>query len=312
MTATVRDDPGGRAAGRGAPMPRRVFDEQFLRRLDELSIVSRKVASGRAKGERRTVRKGAGVEFVDYRPYAVGDDLRYVDWSIYSRLNRLLLKLFVEEEDLCLHLLVDGSASMAFGRPAKLDYALQIAAALGYIGLSNLERVAFGLFSDSLLRTVRPRRGRGQILPLLAFLQDVEAQGRTSLNASLADYALRSRTPGVAVVISDLLDAGGYADGLKALLQRRYEVFVLHVVSEEELNPDLQGDLTLVDAEGGPSRNVSVDRPALDAYRERLQRHFAEAEGFCARHGVDYLRTSTAIPFQDLVLRHLRQGGFLR
>jgi uncharacterized protein (DUF58 family) len=289
-----------------------VFDETFLRRLDELSLVSRKVLQGRAKGERRTVRKGAGVEFVDYRPYAVGDDLRYVDWNIYSRLDRLLLKLFVEEEDLCLHLLVDGSASMGYGQPAKLAYALQVAAALGYIGLTNLERVALGLFSDSLTRMLRPRRGRGQILPLLEFLRGAEAGGATALNASLLAYALRSRVPGVAVVLTDLLDPGGYADGLKALLQRRFEVFLLHVVSEDELDPVLEGDLTLRDAEGGESRQVSVDRRALDAYRQRLQQHFAEAESFCARHRIDYLRTSTAVPFQELILRHLRRGGFLR
>jgi uncharacterized protein (DUF58 family) len=242
----------------------------------------------------------------------VGDDLSYVDWNIYSRLDRLLLKLFVEEEDLCLHLLVDGSASMGFGRPPKFDYALQVAAALGYIGLTNLERVALGLFSDSLIRMLRPRRGRGQILPLLQFLQDVEVGGPTALNASLESYAVRSPIPGVAVVLTDLLDPAGYADGLKALQQRRFEVFLLHVVSEDELNPDLSGDLTLRDAEGGESRQVSVDRWALDRYRERLQQHFAEAERFCARHRVDYLRTSTAVPFQDLILRHLRQGGFLR
>jgi hypothetical protein len=118
--------------------------------------------------------------------------------------------------------------------------------------------------------------------------------------------------PGVAVVLTDLLDPGGYADGLKALLQRRLEVFVLHVVSEEELNPSLGGDLTLVDAEGGSAREVSVDRWALERYQERLKQHFDEAERFCARHGVDYLRTATTVPFQDLILRHLRRGGFLR
>ncbi len=293
-------------------MARRAFDGDFLKRLDSLSIVSRRVVTGRAKGERRSFRKGAGVEFQDYRPYVMGDDLRYVDWNIYSRLDKLLLKLFVEEEDLCLHLLVDGSASMAVGEPPKLDYALQVAAALGYIGLSNLERVALAHFAGELTRMLRPRRGRGQILPLLDFLATVEAQGSTNLNGCLANYALRSRVPGVVVVLTDLLDPGGYADGLKALLRRRFEVFLLHVVSEEELRPHLRGDLTLVDSEGGPSREVSVDRGALERYQARLQEHFAEAERFCARHRIDYLRTSTAVPFQDLILRHLRRGGFLR
>jgi uncharacterized protein (DUF58 family) len=291
---------------------RRLFDQEFLKRLDELSIVSRRVSTGQAKGERRTNRKGSGVEFMDYRPYTVGDDLRYVDWNIYSRLDKLLLKLYVEEEDMCLHLLVDGSASMRFGDPPKLDYAVRVAAALGYIGLTNLERVALGVLTSDVTRMLRPLRGRGQILPIMDFLAGVEAGGPTALNRCLARYALRSRVPGVAVVLTDLLDPGGYADGLKALLQRRFEVFLLHVVSEDELEPGLQGDLTLVDAEGGSTREVSVDRWALERYQVRLRQHFEEAERFCARHGIDYLRTSTAMPFQDLILRHLRRGGFLR
>jgi len=291
---------------------RRIFDHEFLKRLDELSIVSRRVGTGQTKGERRTRRKGSGVEFMDYRPYTVGDDLRYVDWNIYSRLDKLLLKLYVEEEDMCLHLLVDGSASMGFGEPSKLDYALQIAAALGYISLTNLERVALGVFSRGTTQALRPMRGRGQILPILDFLAGLEAGGTTALNPSLARYALTSRMPGVAVVLTDLLDPSGYAEGLKALLQRRLEVFVLHVVSEEELAPRLTGDLTLVDAEEGIPREVSMNRWAIERYQERLRGHFEEAERFCARHGIDYLRTSTAVPFAELILRHLRRGGFLR
>jgi len=293
-------------------MARRTFDEAFLRKLDNLVVVSRRVAAGRAKGERRSPRKGAGVEFQDYRPYAAGDDLRYVDWNIYSRLDRLMLKLFIEEEDLCLHLLVDGSGSMGVGQPPKLDFALQVAAALGYISLNNLERVALAHFAGEIARMLRPRRGRGQIVPMLEFLGEIAPSGPTNLTACLTNYALRAQTGGVAVVLSDLLDPAGYAEGLRALLRRRFEVFVLHVVSQEELDPPLRGDLTLVDVEGGPSREVSVDRAALDGYRVRLQAHFSEAEAFCARHRIDYMRTSTAVPFEDLILRHLRRGGFLR
>jgi uncharacterized protein (DUF58 family) len=293
-------------------MTGRTFDREFLQQLEELSIVSRKMSVGRAKGERRSLRKGAGVEFQDYRPYVDGDDLRYVDWSIYCRLDRLLLKLFVEEEDLCLHLLVDGSGSMGFGEPPKLDYALHVAAALGYIGLTNLERVALGVFSGGHTRSLRPRRVRGQVFSLLDFLSTAEAGGATDLNGRLTEYALRNRVPGVVVLLTDLLDPGGYADGLKALLGRRFDVFLLHLVSEEELAPRLRGDLTLLDVEGGEQRQVSVDGWALEQYQERLQRHFQAAESFCAHHRIDYLRTSTAVPFSDLILRHLRRGGFLR
>ena len=257
-----------------------------------------------AQGGRRRVQ--------DYRPYVVGDDLRYVDWNIYSRLDKLLLKLYVEEEDLCLHLLVDGSASMGFGDPPKLEYALQVAAALGYIGLTNLERVALGFFSKDSARTLRPRRGRGQIFPLLEFLSSAAAEGPPPSTPRWRATPCAAACPGWPWFSPDLLDPGGYADGLKALLQHRLEVFLLHVVSEEELDPRLLGDLTLVDAESGATREVSVDRWALERYQERLRQHFAEAERFCARHRIDYLRTSTTVPFQELILRHLRRGGFLR
>ena len=293
-------------------MARLLFDEIFLQRLEKLSVVSRRLAVGLGKGERRSPRKGSGVEFRDYRPYAVGDDLRYVDWNIYSRLDRMVLKLFVEEEDLCIHLLVDASASMAFGSPAKLDYALRAAGALGYIGLANLERVAVGLIGAGVATALRPRRGRGQFLPLLDFLADVRPMGRTDLKAALEEYALKATAPGVAVVISDLLDPEGYQAGLTALLRRRFEVLLLHLVAEEELHPDLNGDLRLLDAEGGPPREMTVDGPALAAYRERLHGFFGEVEGFCLRSRIDYVRCSTAVPFEDLVLRHFRRGGFVR
>jgi uncharacterized protein (DUF58 family) len=307
VITTINDKPQTRDGSR------RLFDEAFLRRLEKLSIVSRRVAFGLGKGERRSLRKGSGVEFRDYRPYIAGDDLRYVDWNIYSRLDRMVLKLFVEEEDLCVHLLLDASASMAFGRPPKLDYALQTAGALGYIGLANLERVAVGLFARGVITHLRPRRGRGQILPLLDFLASVQpASGPTDLKAALEEYALKNTVPGVAVVISDLLDPAGYQAGLTALRRRRLEVLLLHLVAEDELHPDLDGDLRLLDAEGGPAREMTVDGPAKAAYRERLHAFFAEVERFCLKTQIDYVRCSTAIPFEELVLRHLRQGGFVR
>ena len=290
----------------------RLFDETFLRRLERLSVVSRRVAFGLGKGERRSPRKGSGVEFRDYRPYVTGDDLRYVDWNIYSRLDRLVLKLFIEEEDLCVHLLVDTSASMAFGRPSKLEYALKTAGALSYIGLANLERVGVGLFGSGVATSLRPRRGRGQILPLLDFLAAIRPAGPTDLRASLEEYAIRATATGVAVVISDVLDPDGYQAGLIALRRRRFEVFLLHLVAEEELRPDLSGDLRLLDAEGGPAREMTVDGPAVAAYPDRLQAFFADVERFCLQQRIDYVRCSTVVPFEDLILRHLRRGGFVR
>ncbi len=137
------------------------FTPEFLGQLERLTLISRRPFRGRVKGERRSPRKGQSVEFSDYRPYGVGDDLRYVDWNIYGRLDRLHVKLFVDEEDLCLHLLVDASNSMAFGRPTKLAYAARLAAAIGFVGLVNLERVGVGVLRERVGEGWPPVRGRG-------------------------------------------------------------------------------------------------------------------------------------------------------
>lgn len=289
-----------------------LFDDTFLKQLETLSIVSRKVFAGRAGGERRSPKRGSGVEFRDYRHYVLGDDIRYIDWNIYSRLDRLILKLFVEEKDLCLHLLVDASGSMGYGDPPKIEYGLRVAAALGYVGFINLDRVAFGFLAGDMDRTIRPRRGRGQIFPMMDFLAQVRAEGRTDLNVSLRNYALRSREPGTVVVVSDLLDAKGFEDGVYALLQRGFEVLLIHLVSELELHPPLLGDWRLVDVELGASEEATVDADLLKRYGRNLRAYFDRVERFCLQNQVDYVRASTAVPFEDLILRHLRAGGFLR
>lgn len=290
----------------------RPFDEAFFRRLARLSLLARKSVIGRAKGERRSRRDGAGAEFRDFRAYVAGDDLRYVDWNIFSRLDRLVLKLFTQEEELCLHLLIDTSGSMGVGSPPKLEYALQTAAALAFITLVNLERVAVGLFSLGLTQTIRPRRGKGQVFPLLKMLGQVKPGGPTDLGAALERYALESRTAGTAILITDLFDPIGYQDGMKSLLRRGFEVHILHLLSEEELRPSLGGDLRLMDCEDGAFKDVTVDQSAIESYQRNLQAFCREAESFCHRHGVNYLRASTAHPVEDLIFRRLRESRFLQ
>src|SRR4029453_9246024 len=191
------------------------FTSEFLAQLERLSLLSRRVFRGRGKGERRSMRRGHSVEFCDYRAYGVGDDLRYVDWNIYGRLDRLHVKLFVHEEDLFLHLIAGASASMHFGTPTKLESAVRIAAALGFVGLVNLERVGVGVLRDRGAGGGPPPRGRNQVPSLLDFLGRVEPSGGTSLNEGLANYAARSRQTGLAGVIPDPLDPPGYGSGTR-------------------------------------------------------------------------------------------------
>jgi uncharacterized protein (DUF58 family) len=294
-----------------ATVRQQYFSSDFLAQLERLSLASRRSFRGRVKGERRSPRKGQSVEFSDYRAYGVGDDLRYVDWNIYGRTDRLHVKLFVDEEDLCLHLLLDASASMGFGRPSKLAYAVRLAAALGFIGLVNLERVGVGFLREGAADGWSPVRGRNQFLPLVGFLSGVQADGRTSLNGGLASYATRSREPGIAVVLSDFLDPGGYESGLRALLERRYEIHVVHLLDPAEMNPDFAGDLRLIDSETGEVRELTIDGEALRIYRDRLHQFLEGLEGFCRSLEIGYNRVLTDTPVESVVLSHLRGLVFL-
>ena len=283
-----------------------LLSPEFLLQLERLALLSRRAFRGRTRGERKSPRKGMSVEFSDYRPYGAGDDLRYVDWNIYGRLDRLYLKLFVDEEDLRLHLLLDGSASMSFGEPGKLHYAARLAAALGFVGLASHERVGVAVIRDRMAEGWSPARGRGQLLSLLEFAARLRAEGPTGLSDALVAYALRSREAGLAVLISDLLDPAGYERGLKALLERRFDVHVVHLLSPEELNPVLAGDLRLTDAETGEIQDFTMDGEAMRGYRERLGEFLESAESFCRANEISYHRVATDTPVEELVLRELK------
>jgi uncharacterized protein (DUF58 family) len=283
-----------------------LLSADFLAQLERLTLLSRRSFRGRVKGERRSPRKGISVEFSDYRQYGVGDDLRYVDWNVYARLDRLYLKLFVDEEDLCLHLLVDASASMGFGAPSKLDYSARLAGALGFVGLVGLERVGVGVVRERMAEGFNPARGRSQAIPLLDFLGRLRPGGTTSLNEGLAAYALRAREAGLAVLISDLMDPGGYERGLKALLERRFDVHVIHVLAADEMNPAFGGDLRLLDAETDELRDLTLDGEALRGYHERLRAFLDRAEQFCRGNEITYHQVVTETPVEEFMLRQLK------
>ena len=298
-----------------------LFDETFLRKVDRLSLVVRKRRSGQVRGERRSTKRGTSVEFADYRDYTKGDDLRRVDWNIYARLERPFVKLFEEEEDLTVHLLLDASGSMDWPRAAaapthKWLYARRTAAALGYIALGSGDRLTVAVLQESPEATPAPRfgpaRGKGQTLPLLRFLSEGKAEGETDLNQALHGYAFAARRPGLAVLISDLFSPSGYQDGLSTLLARGYEAIVLHVLSPEEANPRIAGDLKLVDVESHHEQEVSIDAGMRALYRQRLATWQDENNRWCGQRGVAYVPVITDTPFDELILSHLRRRGLVR
>lgn len=284
----------------------------FLRKLERLRLVAKRLSWSGAKGEHPSPRKGFSLEFSDYRRYQKGDDLRYVDWNVYRRLDRLFLKLFTAEEELNVYLLVDASRSMAEGNPPKIEYAKSIAAALGYIALKNLDRVGGAAFSSNLLLPLSLGRGRRQILTLFNFLIDLSSQGETDLEASVQSFTSLFPRPGLAVLVSDLFDPQGWRAGLEELRRKKYQLLVIHILDKSEMSPEPSGDVALLDVESGRERGLFLDREMARAFHQELQGYFEEISSFCLSRQIDYLRTTTATPFEDFVLQTLRQVRSVR
>jgi uncharacterized protein (DUF58 family) len=282
-----------------------LFDADFLSRLERLHLIAKRLEWAGAGGEHAASRKGHSLEFSDYRRYQRGDDLRYVDWNIYRRLDRLVLKVFTAEEELNIYLLVDTSASME----QKVDYAKKIAAALGYIGLKNLDRVGGAGFSSTLQTPLRLGRGRTQVLRLFGFLERLSCAGATNLAAAIHRFTSLFPQPGLAIVVSDLFDPGGWRAAVEELARKRHQVLVIHVLDGEEIEPHVLGDVALVDAEGQGERRLFVDDALARRFAEELALYFRDIESACSNLGVDYLRTTTHVPFDEFILKSLRQLG---
>jgi uncharacterized protein (DUF58 family) len=292
--------------------PPQLLSPQLLHQLERLELVSRKIFRGRMKGERRSRRKGQSVEFADFRNYVAGDDLRFIDWNLYARLDRLFLKLFLEEEDLHFYALIDTSNSMGFGDPTKLQFAKQLAAALGFIGLCRADRVKVEALGASRTQPGPVLRGRRSLWRMMEYLDSMETGRNTSLEQGIKDFCMRNSGKGILVLITDLMDKGGYDHALRFLLAQQMDVYLIHVLSPEELDPDVKGDLRLVDSEDADVAEITVSRPLLARYKQTLAAFIDGARDFCTRRGMSYLMTSTSTPVEQLVSNYLRKRGLVR
>ena len=287
------------------------FDDQFLKKLEYLHVVSKRAFAGHNRADRLTPTRGRGLEFADHRPYTPGDDFRHIDWKAYKRVNRLLLRLFDEERDLPIYLMLDVSRSMA--EPAKFDMARRIAAALCYIGLVHLDKLTILPFDRGLGHETGAGRGKGRIFRVFEQLERMEAGGQTDLRQAIKEFAARSRQLGLTVVISDFLDPNldGIEAGLKILRTLGHDVFAIQVASLRDRDPGLFGDVRFLDVETGELREVDVTPRLAAAYVQAWEAHAAELAHFCGRYDIGYVRADAEQPFEDVVLKAFRQGRFL-
>lgn len=290
-----------------------LIDAPLMARLDALEVLTHRVFRGQQKGERRSRKKGVSVEFADYRDYVRGDDTRHIDWNIFARLERLFVKLFLEEEDLAFYVVLDTSKSMDFGDPlTKFAYGQKLAAALSYVALKNQDKLGVTAFGARATDVLRPARGKGQLPKVLKFIADLELAERTSLHASIKDFVARHTQAGIVVLITDFMDDRGFEEALKLFFMRNYEVYCIHLLSPEERHPTINGHLELIDAETGEPQEITVTESLVKQYEQTLEAYCAAIRDWCTSRGMNYLAATTDQPLETMLLNYLRRRGLLR
>ena len=313
-----------------------LLDGRLMSRLERLDVRTLKMFPGKLQGERRSKRRGQSAEFEDYRNYVAGDDLRFIDWNIYARLDRLFIKVLLEEEDLAVHLALDASASMNTGRPSKLLFASRLAAALGYTALVRNNRVGVSVFGrpGASMRRMDDVRGRHHVRRLGAFLLESVWEGRdraagdagamesvgrgAGLSDALSTIARTRVGKGVMIVLSDFLDPAGYGPGLRALAAAGgYDTYCLQVLSPGEMEPEREaeqgvaGDLRLTDIETGRAAEVTVTGAVLKRYKERLADYLSELGGFCTARDMTHAVLRSDRDVGEVVFGELRRLGMV-
>jgi len=294
-----------------------LLTSDLLKRLEQFQLLARRRSKSSAKGERTSRARGQSVEFADHRNYSHGDDLRYLDWNLFGRLDRLFLKLYEEERELPLTVFLDASESMGFGTPRKFDFARQVAAAIGYVALCGFDRVSIKPFPENAEETavrssLRSVRGRKSALRFFQNITRVTAGGEADLNEALRRGAMESRQVGEAIVLSDFVDPAGYEEGLNALVGRGYQVSAIQILAPEELEPETYGDLRLIDSESGAQTEVTFGRYRLDIYQRMVANFCRKLDEFCRSRGVSFFTASSATNLEELLLKQLRKAEIWR
>ncbi len=290
----------------------RLFDDEFLKKLEYLYVLSKKLFVGKTKAETRSRKVGWGMEFADYRDYTPGDDPRYLDWNLYARVGHLVTKLFHEEENLNVYFMLDASQSMAYGHPSKFDYARKAVAALAYVSLANLDLAAIQPFGDELLPEMQLTRGKGQILKIFDYLENLQPAPRTDMEKCFKAFASRTKSKGLLVAVSDFWDEAGYERALKTAYSAGFDLAAICLHHDYEADPKWRGTVTMTDSETRQRLQVTIGGRTLKKYQAEYEKYQDHLRSVCHALRCDYIYARTSVPFEDLILTVFRQGHFVK
>ena len=288
-----------------------MLDDQFLERLDAMRLRMRHPAAGGGGGLRRSKALGSSVEFSDFREYTHGDDIRRLDWNAYARFDKLFLKQFMEEQEASIHIIVDASASMAFGEPTKWETTVNLAQILCYLALVGNDRVTLCALHGRDCSSTHPLMGRQGYVKAADFLKKIAPKGKTDLAAAVASLPL-SQGRGMAILMSDFLNLGGYEGALQSLRYRKQEVSALQLLCREELEPSMEDAVQLVDSETGATMEIMASYDVLRRYRRTVKDFLEGMRRFCSRQSIDYAVLRTEDHLENTILRELFRVGLLQ
>lgn len=282
----------------------RLFDSEFFAGLSRLTLVMKRKPSMGINGGRKSSAKGSSVEFSDFREYLLGDDLRYIDWNVYGRLDKLFVKLFMEEKEGVFHILLDASSSMTYGKDRK---ARQLAAMLAYMAIQNLDRVYVSfLYADGRTRTTRGLTGRRAFEELLFELERMEFSGETNLYENVRQLNFHGQ--GMTILLSDFFDYSDKEELLRFLAYKKQETVLIHLLSEEEREPSFPGSSNLIDEETGKELRLTMSGQARREYKKSLDKMEDALGRLAARYQALYL-TCTVEREPERILMELTRGS---
>lgn len=287
------------------------FDQEFLNKLDRLSLGTRMAVKGSTGGQRKSTNKGSSVEFSDFREYALGDDFRRIDWNAYARFERLFIKLFMEEQQSRITIFLDCSGSMDFGQPNKGFLAKQLAGILCYLALNTFDRVTLVCINEGVERHLPPFSGKQGFWRALKFIEETPFDGKTSLNTAIKRYRSLGSQGGSTIILTDLFSQDGYQEAIKYLQYQKQDVSLIHILSPEEMDPPWGGSIRLIDKEDQGYRDVNLTSRMLRDYRKTLEKFLRETKEFCYNRGIHYIPMNSGDSLDDIVFDKLVKIGVI-
>jgi uncharacterized protein (DUF58 family) len=288
-----------------------LFDSEFLKKLEYLNLIARRLVFGRRQAFRQSVKKGASIEFKDFREYSPGDDPRSVDWMAYARLGQLFVKLYRQEEELDLWILLDTSGSMDFGDPNKFDHARRIAAALAYIGMANMDSASIVPFADGLGEGRTRLRGRGNIFRLLTWLEALKPGGATNLETTVQRFLSTVRKQSLVVILSDFYGLERARPALDRLRYFKHQMHIIQLIAPWEREPPIRGELRLVDVESGGHEDLTITDSMLKRYKKAFEQQAEDLRRYSMRYSIGFDQAHSDVAFDEFLRGVLEHGRLL-